>query len=77
MISIEISLVCDGCLKTCPGSRRWHRDTVMRREIEASRDAGRAKGWRRYRLKNTGPNGDYCPACQARQRKAATKGAAK
>jgi hypothetical protein len=64
MIRISLTLACDGCGRELPGGPVIHYNTLMRRQIEYVRGRGSKKGWRRYRLKNTAPNGDYCPACQ-------------
>jgi hypothetical protein len=64
MIRIEASLICDKCGKHFPAKKGEFRDLVMRNELEAIRREGYDKGWRRFRLINTGPNGDYCPPCQ-------------
>ena len=63
MITILITLSCDGCKKE-PYRSKVLQDTVFRRDLEAVRNFAHSVGWRRFRLKNTAPNGDYCPDCQ-------------
>ncbi len=71
MLTVGVQLKCDGCDKVFPKSRE-HRIPVLRKKLEELRGEAHEKGWATYRLTNTGPNGDYCPACvmrhQARER---------
>lgn len=68
MILISLCIKCDGCRKYF-GKAQEHRDILMRRDIEALRVKALVKGWARYRLENTAPNGDYCPGCQRAQKR--------